>query len=185
MFYFPCLSPAIPIYTKRLPSDEQQSCLLKEEVVIGYGRQEEAVVCERCQGGVVEELKEPDDGYVCENECGDESDGEHGKVVYGELVVYFEEVIRAGYEHERCGDDEGEVCRGFTRESEEKTARDGRAGAREARPEGEYLEDTDERCFFDGELIDVGDARLFRYFFCKEHEKTADDECHDDCHGRE
>ena len=67
----------------------------------------------------------------------------------------------------------------------EKSAAALRAGAREARPEGEYLEDTDERCFFDGELIDVGDARLFRYFFCKEHEKTADDECHDDCHGRE
>ena len=185
MFRISCLSLTLSVYTKKTAARQAAVSFLKEEVIIGYGRQEEAIVGERCQGRVVEELKEPDDGYVREDERGDESDREHGDVVHRELVVDLEEVIRAGYEHERRGDDEGEVCRGFTRESEEKAARDGGTRAGESRPEGEYLEDTDERCFFDGELIDVGDAGLFRYFFGKEHEDTADDERHDDCHRRE
>lgn len=99
--------------------------LQDEEVDEGNDGYDEAIVGKGCQRRFIHELQEPENRNVSDDEGRNKADDDHDQVVSAEVAQALQEVVEAGDDHDRHGDDEGKVSRCLPAEAQEEAAGNG------------------------------------------------------------
>ena len=152
------------------------------EINQSKSRHKETVNGKARQGGSIQELQEPEDGSIGHHEGSDKAHRQHAQVTDRETSNDFKKVIEAGQEHEGYCHNESKVGACLPGNAQKKTACNSTAAPGEAGPQGEALEEADNKRLFRGNLIHIGHSKFLSLscLFRHNHENAAQYQADDD-----